>query len=66
VVAYLQVDSAEVFVQCFFLTKTFATCVAEMFGLSLVLASKIVAINLEISKFKFYRRRLNMYDNRKL
>ena len=42
VVAHLQVDTAKVCVQSFLITKTLVTCVAKMFGLSLILTTKIV------------------------
>jgi hypothetical protein len=43
VVTHLQVDGAEVIVQCILTAETLVTCVTEMFGLSLILTTKIVS-----------------------
>ena len=42
-VAHLQMDTAEVIVQCLTLKEPLVTCVAEMFGLPLILTVTIVS-----------------------
>ena len=49
-VAHLQMDVAEVNVQRSTATEPLVTCVAEMFGLSLILAAEIVLIQVMLCR----------------